>query len=386
MMNKRAALSLVAKSVVVGLAAAFVLVLIWPDLIQPSAPLHDATTLPPLVRNQGVASYADAVNRTLPSVVSIYIAKVKVQKGPALYQDPLFQHFFGGNRFYKPQKRLETSLGSGVIVGRGGYILTNHHVIAGADRIQVATPMGGILDVELIGTDEDTDLAVLRTSNHQLPGIPLGSAGESRVGDVVLAIGNPFGVGQTVTMGIISATGRNKLGLNTFENFIQTDAAINPGNSGGALINARGELVGINTAIYSNSGGSLGIGFAIPADLAINVMEEIVKHGRVKRGWMGISAQDMTPDLARTFNLKDVQGALITGLVNGGPADQGGLNPGDIVTGIDKTGVSGTAELTALIASARPDQKVTLSGWRGNKRFEVDIQMIERPQERRLVR
>jgi serine protease DegS len=384
MMKVRAALSLVAKSIVVGLAAAFVSVLIWPDLIESSLPAHDAINRP-LIRSQGPVSYSDAVSRAMPSVVSIYIAKVRVQKGPTLFRDPLFQHFFG-NRSQTTQKRLETSLGSGVIIGRGGYILTNHHVIAGADRIQVATPQGGILDVELIGTDEDTDLAVLRASDHQLPAIPLGANEPVGVGDVVLAIGNPFGVGQTVTMGIISATGRNKLGINTFENFIQTDAAINPGNSGGALINAHGELVGINTAIFSKSGGSLGIGFAIPADLALNVMEEIVKHGRVKRGWMGISAQDMTSDLARTFDLKDVRGALVTGVVNGGPADEGGLNPGDIVTGIDQAEVSGTADLTAIIASAKPDQKVILSGWRGTKRFRVHVHMIERPRQRRLLR
>ena len=376
------------KSAVAGLAMAFIAVLIEPQLLaKPNANANPSASaqvsIAPAPRTQGPTSYADAVASALPSVVNVYIAKVRVQKGLSLFNDPLFQHFFGRDLIIEPKKRLETSLGSGVIV-RNGYILTNHHVIEGADKIQVALPGGRTLDAEIIGTDPDTDLAVLKTDQRDLPAIGIADASNIRVGDVVLAIGNPFGVGQTVTMGIISATGRNKLGINTYENFIQTDAAINPGNSGGALIDASGRLIGINTVIFSKSGGSQGIGFAIPVDLAMNVMEEILQHGHVVRGWLGLSGQNMTAQLAKTFKLKDVQGVLITSVVRKGPADQAGLDPGDIVTHFNDQKVPDTASMTKMIADSSPGLGVTIKGWRGEHRFEFKARMQERPPESQL--
>jgi Do/DeqQ family serine protease len=373
-MNIKMLSRLVFKFSLAGLAIALVMMLLQPQLLAKP----DGDRSPP-----GPASYADAVELALPSVVNVYIAKVRVQKGLSLFNDPLFQHFFGNQLRFEPKKRLETSLGSGVIV-RDGYILTNHHVIEGADKIQVAMSAGRTLDAEIIGTDPDTDLAVLRTNRKDLPAINIANINRIRIGDVVLAIGNPYGVGQTVTQGIISATGRNKLGINNYENFIQTDAAINPGNSGGALIDAQGDLIGINTVIFSKSGGSQGIGFAIPADLAINVMEQIVRHGRVVRGWMGLSGQNMTPELAETFELKDTQGVLVTAVMRNGPADVAGLSPGDIITDFNNRKIQDTTLMSKLIADGKPGSSIRIEGWRGNHRFRFSARIQERPQNNRL--
>ncbi|MEO5342488.1 MAG: trypsin-like peptidase domain-containing protein [Gammaproteobacteria bacterium SHHR-1] len=367
----------VLKSSLAGLALTLIVLLLHSQLLaQPSAPARAPASAP--------LSYADAVERALPSVVNIYIAKVRVQPGLSLFNDPLFQHFFGDQLRIEPRQRLETSLGSGVVV-RDGYILTNHHVIEGANRIQVATASGRTLDAEVIGTDPDTDLALLRAERKDLPAIGIADINRIRIGDVVLAIGNPFGVGQTVTQGIISATGRNKLGINTYENFIQTDAAINPGNSGGALIDAQGRLVGINTVIFSKSGGSQGIGFAIPADLAMGVMEQIIQYGRVRRGWLGLSGQEMTAELAETFDLKNIKGVLVTAVMRNGPADQAGLAPGDIITQFNAKEVRDTLLLTQLIADTQPGTQVSIQGWRGKHRFRFKAKMQERPKQRQRL-
>src|SRR5256886_15948280 len=262
------------------------------------------------------ASYYDAVQRATPSVVNIFTSKeVRAPRHPLL-NDPIFRRFFGDQLPDEAQRAA--SLGSGVIVTASGYVLTNHHVVEAADEIEVALADGKKLLAKVVGNDPETDLAVLRVNADDMPAISFGSSETLRVGDVVLAIGNPFGVGQTVTSGIVSALGRTGLGINTFENFIQTDAAINPGNSGGALVDAAGNLVGINTAIYSRSGGSLGIGFAIPASSAKNVMEQIIQTGGLTRGRIGVEAREITPEMGESLRLGTLNGVLIEGVLRGG--------------------------------------------------------------------
>ncbi len=281
---------------------------------------------------QGPVSYAAAVSRASPAVVNLYTTKVVSKPLSSLYSDPAFKRFFGDN--LPQQKRMESSLGSAVLMSKDGYLLTNNHVTAGADQIIVALKDGRETLARVIGSDPETDLAVLKIDLADLPAITLGRSDAIRIGDVVLAIGNPFGVGQTVTMGIVSATERHQLGLNTYEDFIQTDAAINPGNSGGALVDAQGNLLGINTAIFSRSGGSQGIGFAIPVKLAMDVMRSIVEHGQVVRGWLGLEVQALTPELAESFGLLDSPGILVAGVYREGPAAQAGLKPGDVIINI----------------------------------------------------
>jgi serine protease DegS len=368
-----------AVSVGAGLIAAFLALQLLPEE-STSAPEQLPTVFRSNIPAEGPASYAEAVAKAAPSVVNIFTAKITVQRSSPIFDDPIFQRFFG-NRLSRPQKRLQTSLGSGVVISRDGYIITNHHVVDGADEIKVVLANGRTLHAEVAGSDPDTDVALLRTEEKDLPAITLGVAENIKVGDVVLAIGNPFGVGQTVTMGIVSATGRSQLGINTFENFIQTDAAINPGNSGGALVNAAGELVGINTAIFSRSGGSHGIGFAIPVDLVEGVMAQIITNGRVVRGWFGIAGQDMTPELARAFGLKDVQGVLVSGVLENGPADQAGIKPGDIITQIGDQTPENSQDVLNIIATMTPNTQVKVAGWRGEKRFQVEVTVSERPQQ-----
>jgi len=266
-----------------------------------------------------------------------------------------------------------------VIVSDEGYILTNNHVIQGADQIQVALRDGRETLATLVGTDPDSDLAVLKIDLDNLPVIRLADSEKIAVGDVSLAIGNPFGVGQTVTMGIISATGRNHLGLSAYEDFIQTDAAINPGNSGGALVNARGALVGINTAIFSRSGGSQGIGFAIPTNLAREILRQIITHGRVIRGWLGIEAQEITPNLATSFGLKAAQGVVISSVLPNGPGDKAGLQPGDIMTAIDGKPILDPRVAMADIAEIKPGTQLPVTIIRGGERRTVTIEVGERP-------
>ncbi|NOY62605.1 MAG: trypsin-like serine protease, partial [Gammaproteobacteria bacterium] len=344
------------KGAIVGVALAFVLHLFftYPGSSDSHRPVVEILTTQHDDQQQGSdapLSYADAVTKATPAVVNIYTSKVVIQQRSRLFDDPIFQRFFGDRLKSVPRKRLESSLGSGVIISNQGYVLTNNHVIEGADEIQVALNDGRTTQAQVVGTDPETDIAVLFIKLDELPKILISKTETLRVGDVVLAIGNPFGVGQTVTQGIISATGRNQLGISTFENFVQTDAAINPGNSGGALVNAYGELIGINTAIFSRSGGSQGIGFAIPMSIAINTMQQIIEYGHAVRGWLGIEAQTLEPALAESFGLGNIAGVVVAGVLRNGPADQAGLEPGDVITHINKQPVSRAKEAMGLIAT-----------------------------------
>jgi serine protease DegS len=328
----------------------------------------------------GPVSYADAVEIAVPAVVNIHTAKVITRRVHPLLQDPVFQQFFG-DHFAKARKEIQTSLGSGVLISEQGYVLTNNHVIEGADQIQVLLADGRSATATVVGIDTDTDLAVLFIHTDNLPSLVIGDSGKLRVGDVVLAIGNPFGVGQTVTSGIISATGRNHLGITAYEEFIQTDAAINPGNSGGALINTRGELIGINSAIYSRSGGSQGIGFAIPINLAKGVMTQIIETGHVVRGWLGIEAQDLTPQLAKTYGLNYRPGMLIGGVMVDGPAGKAGLELSDIVVTINGETIEETSEAMKTISGQPPGTVITLTGYRKDVPFTLQVQVMERPEQ-----
>jgi Do/DeqQ family serine protease len=298
------------------------------------------------------------------------------------FNDPMFRQFFGNpEELIRPQKRVERSLGSGVIFNKDGYILTNNHVIQGADAIQVSLRDGRTATAKVIGTDPDTDLAVLKVDLTNLPTITMGDSDHVRVGDVVLAIGNPFGVGQTVTMGIISATGRDKLGLNTFENFLQTDAAINPGNSGGALVDSDGNLIGINSAIFSRSGGSQGIGFAIPSNMAKNVMAQILEYGHPRRGWLGIEAHAVTPSLAKMLNLNKVEGVVVAAVLRDGPAHRAGIKPGDVIIAIDGKPISNGRDALIAISRHKPGEAVKLTILRDNKQQTITAVTTERPEQ-----
>ena len=322
-------------------------------------------------------SYADAARRAMPSVVNIYTTKaVAVSRNP-FGDDPVFRHFFGDR--FGVEKQQVSSLGSGVIATPEGYILTNHHVVEGADEIEVALSDGRKATAKVVGSDPETDLAVVKVNLPKLSAITFANPEKAQVGDPVLAIGNPFGVGQTVTQGIISALGRNHLGINTFENFIQTDAAINPGNSGGALVDANGNLLGINTAIYSRSGGSMGIGFAIPVSTARNVLDSIIKTGSVTRGYIGVEPQDITAEVAQALKLPRTSGALIAGVVRGGPADKGGIQPGDIVTDIANQPVPDTSAMLNMIAQIAPGTDAKIKVLRNSKPLELSVNVAKRP-------
>ena len=326
---------------------------------------------------QGPVSYADAVTTAAPSVVNLYTTKVINKPNHPLFEDPQFRRFFGDNS--PKQKRMESSLGSGVIMSPEGYILTNNHVTAGADQIVVALKDGRETLARVIGSDPETDLAVLKIDLKNLPAITVGRSDNIRIGDVALAIGNPFGVGQTVTMGIISATGRNQLGLNNYEDFIQTDAAINPGNSGGALIDANGNLTGINTAIFSKSGGSQGIGFAIPIKLAIEVMKSIIEHGQVIRGWLGIEVQPLTQELAESFGLSGRPGIVVAGIFRDGPAQKAGLQLGDVILSIDGEPAGDGRRSMNQVARIKPTDKVTVQVMRNGKELKLTAEIGLRP-------
>ena len=310
--------------------------------------------------------YRTAAQRARQSVVNVYAATRRPRGAPWL-------------GFPSADNPISSSLGSGVIVSPEGYILTNNHVIEGADQIAVALPAGNAVPARVVGTDPESDLAVLRVKAEGLVAIAFGDSDALQVGDVVLAVGDPFGVGQTVTQGIVSATGRNRLGINTFENFIQTDAAINPGNSGGALVDIEGKLVGINSAIFSKSGGFQGIGFAIPVSLAREVMDQIIANGRVERGWLGVQAQDLTPEVAAAVGAEAGSGALISGVARGGPAERGGLQPGDIVREIGGKAVADTASLVAATAAMPPGTRVQLAVERAGRRLALNLTLSRRP-------
>ena len=324
-------------------------------------------------------SFAPAARKASPAVVSINTSKA-VRHPRA--NDPWFQFFFGDQG---PQE--QSGLGSGVIISQDGYILTNNHVVEGADDIEVTLTDSRQAKAKVIGTDPETDLAILKIELDKLPVIVLGNSDQVAVGDRVLAIGNPFGVGQTVTSGIISALGRSQLGINTFENFIQTDAAINPGNSGGALVDVNGNLMGINTAIYSRSGGSMGIGFAIPVSTARMVLDGIVKDGQVTRGWIGVEPNELSPELAETFGVKKAtEGVIITGVLQDGPAAQAGMRPGDVIVQVDGKAVSNVSQLLTAVAALKPGQAAAFDVQRADKRVELSITPGVRPRPQRNVR
>ena len=374
-----------AQAVTISLAALFVVVTLRPDLVSWTG--HNGGIVTVREASDGprdrpnFVSLSPAAKKAMPSVVNIFTSKdVKVPRHPFM-DDPLFKRFFGDQLDGETQH--SSSLGSGVIVGPEGYILTNHHVVEAADEIELALADGRKAPAKVVGTDPETDLAVLKVDLSGLPAVTFGNPDKLSVGDVVLAIGNPFGVGQTVTMGIVSALGRSHLGISTFENFIQTDAAINPGNSGGALVDASGNLVGINSAIYSRSGGSLGIGFAIPANLAKQVMEQIVRTGSVTRGWIGVEVQDLSAELAESFKLSNIHGTLIAGVLRGGPADKAGIKPGDILVAVETSEVLDSTSMLNLVAALEPGKQATLKILRNRGEMSVKVSVGKRPKPTR---
>jgi len=329
--------------------------------------------------DSAVFSYADAVASSAASVVTIYTSKTVTEKSHPLLDDPVFSQFFGDQLKRRQRSRSQTNLGSGVIIGSEGYILTNQHVIDGADEILISMTDGRGSQAVLIGEDRETDIAILQVPISGLTGIKIADNQVLRVGDVVLAIGNPLNVGQTVTMGIVSATGRDHIGLNTFENFIQTDAAINPGNSGGALINARGELIGINTAIFSQAVGAQGIGFAIPITLALDIMQQIIAFGKVTRGWLGVEGTEITARAAMATGNPAIKGALIVGVFINSPADMAGIRAGDIVVAVEEKPVLGIRDLLDQITLHQPGEKIRVTIYRGQRKLSLDMMVTERP-------
>jgi serine protease DegQ len=371
-----------AQAATVAVAVLFVISTFRPEWlparsVAPLAVVQQAPSTGPLPAVAAGGSYNAAVSRAQPSVVNIFTSKEVQSPRHPLLNDPLFRRFFGEQPPDEAQRA--SSLGSGVIVSNTGYVLTNHHVVEAADEIEVALHDGKKLLAKVVGNDPETDLAVLRVNAENLPAITFGSSDALKVGDVVLAIGNPFGVGQTVTGGIVSALGRTGLGINTFENFIQTDAAINPGNSGGALVDAGGNLVGINTAIFSRSGGSMGIGFAIPVSTAKMVLEQIVRSGSVTRGWIGVEVQDITPPVAESFRLGSTRGALIAGVLRGGPADKAGVKPGDVLLEVEGRPVADPTSMLNLIAALPPGTSARMKMKRQGRDVDASIVIGRRP-------
>lgn len=358
-----------------GLLLALIAVFVFPDYFGPNS---QSDLRPEAQALSAPVSWASAVRTASPAVVNIHIAKQVVREQHPLINDPLFQPF-ADDPILAPEIQNQTSLGSGVIVSSRGYILTNNHVIAGAQQIKVLLADGREFEARVIGTDPETDIAVLKIDASKLPGLVSANSATIQVGDIVLAIGNPFGIGQTVTQGIISATGRHELGLTTFENYIQTDAAINPGSSGGALVNTRGELVGINTAIFSQSGGSQGIGFAIPMNLANYVMEQIIEHGQVIRGWLGIEATTISQTLAKRYNIPAGQGILITAVTPHSPAALAGFKQGDLLLMINENPLRNPGQALTLIASSQPGTLLTLSGLRNGTPIKATAEVSLRP-------
>jgi serine protease Do len=350
------------------------------------APALDAQQRPPAAASflpQG-ASIADVAERVTPSVVNVF--SEKVAQAPDLspfFSDPFFRFFFDepGRGFREVPRRREQSLGSGVIVSADGVIITNNHVVAQAEKIRVALKDGREFDAKLVGSDPKSDVAVLRIDAKDLPAIPVADSSKLRIGDLVLAIGNPFGIGQTVTMGIVSAVGRANVGITDYEDFIQTDAAINPGNSGGALVNMEGQLVGINTAIVSRSGGYQGIGFAIPSNMAMQVKDMILQHGRVVRGWLGVAIQDITEPLAKSLDVPVRAGVLVSDVSPDGPAAKAGLKRGDVITAIDGVKTTDTGHLRNLVAMAGKGKTVKVELLRDGKTLSVDVVLGEQPAE-----
>ena len=362
----------------VGLAAAFLVVWWKPALLGKTAiPAQTAqtTTAAPARPTAVMHSFADAVARAAPAVVNIYTARVVTERTQAPVLNQLFGDFWPSYR-----QRVERSLGSGVIVDTAGTIVTNQHVIAGAESIRAQLADGRIAEATIVGQDPDTDIAILHLDIAKLPIMPVGRSDTLRVGDIVLAIGNPYGIGQTVTQGIVSATGRGQLGLATFENFIQTDAAINLGNSGGALIDAQGDLVGINTAVLNRaSGGPEGIGFAIPINLVRGVMEQILKHGHVIRGWLGFVPQDLSDEQAAQLGIIAGGGVTVVNILVNSPAFAAGVRPGDLVTALGNEPVRSAQDLVSRVAALPPGVQVELEGRHGRQPFKINLKVVERP-------
>ncbi|MER0202471.1 MAG: Do family serine endopeptidase [Nitrosomonas sp.] len=370
-----------AQTAAVLLAIFFVISTLRPELL-PLKPRGEIVTIreaAPAVEADRPDSYSRAAEVAMPSVVNIFTSKETKEPSHPLLDDPAFRRFFG-EQFESRPKRT-SSLGSGVIVSANGYILTNHHVVEAADEVEIALLDGRKAKAKLIGSDPETDLAVLKTDLKDLPVITFGQSQQVKIGDVVLAVGNPFGVGQSVTMGIVSALSRSRVGINTFEDFIQTDAAINPGNSGGALTDTSGNLIGINTAIYSRSGGSLGIGFAIPVHIAKQIMEQIVQTGGVTRGWLGVSMQDMTQELAESFGLEQPNGALIASVLKDGPADKAGIKAGDIMIAISGKPLKNSSEMLNVVAALAPGETATVTVIRNKQEKSIPIKVGVRPKQ-----
>ena len=381
MQNTRVLVGFLLRAVVVGLAAAFLVVWWKPALLGKTAiPAQTAqsaqiTPAAPARPTAVMRSFADAVARAAPAVVNIYTARVVTERTQAPVLNQLFGDFWPSYR-----QRVERSLGSGVIVDTAGTIVTNQHVIAGAESIRAQLADGRIADATIVGQDPDTDIAILHLATPKLPIMPLGRSDTLRVGDIVLAIGNPYGIGQTVTQGIVSATGRGQLGLATFENFIQTDAAINLGNSGGALIDAQGDLVGINTAVLNRaSGGPEGIGFAIPINLVRGVMEQILKHGHVIRGWLGFVPQDLSDEQAAQLGIIAGGGVTVVNILVNSPAFAAGVRPGDLVTALGNEPVRSAQDLVSRVAALTPGVQVELEGRHGRQPFKINLKVAERP-------
>lgn len=364
------------QAVTVFVAAWFVIATLQPQWLAAPAP-PPAVSAPLVLPAPQVSaaaqpgSLAAAVRRAAPAVVSINTSRIT--RHP-FADDPWFRLFFG-----QQGSQSQSGLGSGVIMSADGYVLTNNHVVQEADHIEAVLADGRRASARVIGADPESDLAVLKIDLPDLPVMTPSDSDRIEVGDRVLAIGNPFGVGQTVTSGIVSALGRDQLGINTFENFIQTDAAINPGNSGGALTDEQGRLLGINTAIYSRSGGSLGIGFAIPVNVARQALQDIVQNGRVVRGWIGVESTALTPELAENLGAASAQGAIITGVLNGGPAARAGMRPGDVVTRINGRPIRTVAELRAGITALRPGTAATFTALRQGQNVEMQLVPGQRP-------
>ena len=363
-------------SIATGLAAAFLVLVFKPDFLgdpQYSSPVMN------LARQEGPVSYADAVQKTAPAVVNIFTTTLTRREAHPFFSDPLFRRFFG-EELSQPRVEKRNNLGSGVIVNKNGYIITNHHVIENASEIRVVLRDGRSMAARVVGTDPETDLAVLQASGDDFPVAQLGRSQDLQIGDVVLAIGNGFGLGQTVTMGIVSALGRQSLGLTNYDNFIQTDAAINPGNSGGALINPYGDVIGINTAIYTKSGGSEGVGFAIPAQLVNKVFQQIRDKGRVVRGWIGVTTtQAVTPELAQALGLGDAKGLLVAQILRNGPADKAGIKPGDVIQKVNGVAATTARVMVDLVADIQPGDDVKIELTRDGDSQTVHVEVVERP-------
>ena len=364
-------------SIATGLAAAFLVLVFKPDFLGEQQ--YGSSPVMTLARQEGPVSYADAVQKTAPAVVNIFTTTLTRREAHPFFSDPLFRRFFG-EELSQPRVEKRNNLGSGVIVNKNGYIITNHHVIENASEIRVVLRDGRSMAARVVGTDPETDLAVLQASGEDFPVAQLGRSEDLQIGDVVLAIGNGFGLGQTVTMGIVSALGRQSLGLTSYDNFIQTDAAINPGNSGGALINPYGDVIGINTAIYTKSGGSEGVGFAIPAQLVNKVFEQIRDKGRVVRGWIGVTTtQAVTPELAQALGLGDAKGLLIAQILRNGPADKAGIKPGDVIQKVNGIEAKTARVMVDLVADIQPGEDVKIELTRDGNSQTVHVEVIERP-------